>query len=280
MKIEQHQLVAGSNDFDITIDNTPNVSREFSFGLPDTIIIHYTGGASLSSSVSWLKNPAAKASAHLVVGKKGEVVQLAPFNIKTWHAGESTWKNRSWLNNYSIGIEIDNAGALEQRVDGYYTNYGKKITDKNVVLASHKHQDVVRGWEAYTDKQLDAVQAICIELIAEYPIIEILGHEDISPGRKIDPGPAFPLKGLRDKVLLGRSDHPVSESTIANNIGFGIVTADYLNIRTNPSLDSLKVTNPLAKGTKVVLQETVGNWSRVRVDIEGWVNKDWLKIIE
>jgi len=278
MKIDRHQLVAESNDFDIAIEETPNTSGSFSDDLPDTIVIHYTGGASLDSTVSWLKNPAAKASAHLVVGKSGKIVQLAAFKEKTWHAGESAWKGREWLNHFSIGIEIDNAGLLEQRADGYYTSFSRKIKNDQVVLATHKHQSLVRGWEAYTEEQLNSVEAICIELIASYPIVEILGHDDISPRRKVDPGPAFPLISLKDKVLLGRGDVPVPESTADNKIG--IVNADFLNIRTNPSFQALKVTEPLAKGTKVIVQESVGDWSRVKVDLEGWVSKKWIKIIE
>ncbi len=278
MKIDKHQLVAESNDFDIKMEETPNVSGDFPDGLPDTIVIHYTGGASLNSSVSWLKNPAAKASAHLVIGKKGEIVQLAPFNVKTWHAGESNWHGREWLNHFSIGIEIDNAGLLEKRVDGYYTGSGKKINDSKVVLASHKHQNEIKGWEAYTEEQINTVEAICVELVASYSIVEIVGHDDISPRRKIDPGPAFPLKSLRDKVLLGRGDVSAPQSTSENKIG--IVTADYLNIRINPSLQSLKVTEPLSKSTTVIVQETLGEWSRVKVDIEGWVSNKWLQIIE
>ena len=89
---------------------TPNHSGRFAGDLPDTVVIHYTAGASLKSSASWLTDHRSNASAHLVIGKSGEMIQLAPFNIRTWHAGKSYWKGRNNLNNYSIGIELDNAG--------------------------------------------------------------------------------------------------------------------------------------------------------------------------
>lgn len=278
MKITKHKLVAESGDVDISFDKTPNVSGEFLSGYPDTIIIHYTAGASLDSSVSWLKNPAAKASAHLVVGKKGKIVQLVPFNTKSWHAGASEWKGRKWLNNFSIGIEIDNAGLLEKRLDGYYTNFGKKINNDQVLLASHKHQNEVKGWETFTEEQLISVEEICIELISTYAIKEILGHDDVAPDRKVDPGPAFPMQSLKEKILIGRNDEAVVDTLSENKVG--IVAADFLNIRTRPSIQAMKASQPLSKGTKVILQETKGDWSRVKVDIDGWVSNKWLSLLE
>ncbi|MBX2842249.1 MAG: N-acetylmuramoyl-L-alanine amidase [Flammeovirgaceae bacterium] len=276
MKITNHKLAAEAKDFDISFEKTPNVSGEFKDGFPNTIILHYTAGASLESSVVWLKNPKAKASAHLVVCKTGKIVQLAPFNIRTWHAGKSEWKGRKRLNNSSIGIEIDNAGLLEKRVDGYYTNFGKKVADKDIVLAKHKHQEEVKAWEAFTPEQVAAVEMICFVLMQQYNIKEILGHEDISPRRKIDPGPAFPLQNFREKILFGRGDDEVGEKLVAEG-KIGVVTADLLNIRTNPTLDAAKAGEPLGKGTKVIVEKTVGEWSFVKVELAGWVSNKWIK---
>ncbi|NBC83076.1 MAG: N-acetylmuramoyl-L-alanine amidase [Bacteroidetes bacterium] len=277
MKINNHTLEADSNDYDISFEASPNISGELGSGLPDTIVIHYTAGASLNSSVSWLKNPAANASAHLVVGKNGKIVQLAPFNIKAWHAGRSTWKGRSGLNSYSIGIEIDNAGVLEKREDGYYTFFDAKIDNSKVVLARHKHQHEIKAWEAYTKEQIETVEAICLLLKSNYNIAEIVGHDDISPGRKVDPGPAYPLQKLKDKVIDGRN---MDEPEQAFNRGqSGIVMADYLNIRSSAKIGAPTVTEPLPKGTKLRIDRTEGNWSYVKVDVEGWVYNKWLKMM-
>ncbi|MEM9685410.1 MAG: N-acetylmuramoyl-L-alanine amidase [Bacteroidota bacterium] len=205
--IENHKLVSTSGDLDISYETTPNHSGAFQSGLPDTIIVHYTAGSSLESSVNWLKNPKAKVSAHLVVGKSGAVVQLVPFNTIAWHAGNSEWNGRTGLNSYSIGIEMDNAGLLEKQADGYYTYFGKRIPEDQVMLATHKHSSEEAPWEVYTEAQLAVVSDICIALKEDYNIVELLGHDDIAPERKLDPGPAFPLQQLRGKVLLGRKQH-------------------------------------------------------------------------
>lgn len=276
--IKDNKLSDTEGKVKISFQETPNVSGPFTSGLPDTIVIHYTAGSSLKSSASWLRNPQANASAHLVVGKSGEVIQLAPFNIKTWHAGRSTWKGRNGLNQYSIGIEIDNAGVLKQSPDGYYTSFSKKVDTENVVLAKHKLDTEVKGWEAYTPEQIDVVEQICLALKQAYPISEIVGHEDIAPSRKRDPGPAFPMLALQSKVMIGRNeDLPDDDDSIFEDKG--IVMADNLNIRSGPGTNTDLVSTPLPKGTKVTIQKTEGEWSYVKVDIEGWVSNRWLHTV-
>ena len=101
---------------------SPNQGGPFAPGLPDTIVIHYTAGANAESAIHTLCDRERKVSAHLVVGRDGAVTQLLPFNIVGWHAGRSLWRERTSLNQYSIGIEIDNAGQLSER-DGRYESW-------------------------------------------------------------------------------------------------------------------------------------------------------------
>jgi N-acetylmuramoyl-L-alanine amidase len=278
MKIQDHQLVPENDEENIRFEKTPNQSGPFNDHLPDTIIIHYTGGNSIESSVNWLKNPKANASAHVVVGKTGEIVQMVPLNIIAWHAGASRWKGRQRLNNYSIGIEIDNAGLLEKRAEGYYTYFDKRMSNQKVVLARHKHGDEEKAWEAYNEKQIATVEEICRLLKDTYNINEILGHDDVAPGRKIDPGPAFPLQKLQDKILFGRTDENPYFGDLETSMGYrGVVTAEYLNIRSKPNISSLKITDPLPRGTRVKILKQKNEWFYVDVDISGWVHKNWIK---
>ncbi|MGM0376328.1 MAG: N-acetylmuramoyl-L-alanine amidase [Bacteroidota bacterium] len=279
IEIKDHKLIGVSGGPEVSFEESPNHSEPFPADLPDTIVIHYTAGSSLRSSVNWLKNPRAKASAHLVVGRTGNIVQLVPFNIKAWHAGQSRWKNRTGLNHYSIGIEIDNAGMLEKRADGYYTYFGKRIDNSQAVLATHKHQNTETPWEAFTQKQLETVEMLCMELKEQYNIREITGHDDIAPGRKTDPGPAFPLKSVRDRILLGRKEDEQETEEKPEAITAGIVTADYLNIRAQPGAEATTISDPLPKGTKLKILEQKNDWIRVQVDMEGWVSKRWVKAV-
>jgi N-acetylmuramoyl-L-alanine amidase len=279
MKIENYKMIPEQGDFEVGFKDTPNISGFFKDGLPDTIVLHYTGGSSMDSSIDWLTNASAKASAHFVVGKDGKIVQLAPINTITWHAGISKWKDRNSLNNFSIGIEIDNAGLLEKRANGYSTWFNKRIEDDQVVLAKHKNKDKEEAWEAYTIKQIEAVECLCSALVQKYKIREILGHDDIAPGRKVDPGPAFPLIKLRDKILFGRKDEEEagefdSELQVET---IGSVTANLLNIRSLPNGNAPTVSAPLSLGTKVKILDKQGKWYKISVQTEGWVNARFVK---
>jgi N-acetylmuramoyl-L-alanine amidase len=182
---------------------TPNGGRPLK---PLYLIIHYTAGTTAKSAVNWFKRPEAKASAHLVIDLDGGVTQMMPFNRVCWHAGRSELNGIVGYNNYSIGIEIVNAGLLTKSADGKWrTWYGNVIPDKDVVIATHKHGGNPSGWHIFTAAQIDAVTEIGVALNQTYKFIDVLGHEDVSRGRKIDPGPAFPLPSVRSKIL-GRGE--------------------------------------------------------------------------
>jgi N-acetylmuramoyl-L-alanine amidase len=200
MNIQNHKLIGEK----VSFSASPNLGGHFAKGLPDTVVIHYTAGASLESSVTSLSTPASKASAHIVVGRDGTIVQLVPFDVIAWHAGASSLGNRTGLNKYSIGIEIDNAGRLTQTAAGdFLTWFGKRIAREDAVPGVHRNESHPSWWHVFTEKQIERVNEAVTLLIETYPITIVVGHEEIAPGRKSDPGPAFPLDRLRDRWLGG-----------------------------------------------------------------------------
>lgn len=266
LKISNHQLSGTA----VSYVDTPNTSGKFQSGQPDTIIIHYTAGANAQSSVDALTNPNVKASAHLVIGSDGKIFQLASFDTITWHAGKSSYGNRSGFNKYSIGIEIDNAGPLDKAGDKYVSWFGREYEESQVMQATHRNEHSPRYWHRFTQFQITTVESICRLLIQEYGIKHILGHEEISPGRKSDPGPAFPLDRLRNVLL--NNDREVDEGAESVQKTNGVVSVDKLNIRSGPSSDHDKVAMALKNGSRVKIIEKDGNWLRVRTEIEGWVH--------
>jgi len=269
MKIVDHQLEGTGVKFEQT-PNFYNPPFNTPTKLPDAIIIHYTAMTTAAGAVKVLttKYPKDNASAHLVIGKNGEVFQLAKFNQRTWHAGDSSYNGRKGYNSLSIGIEIDNVGWLE-KTNGKYSRYklGKEYEEKDVVNKKHINPKVrYEFWEKYTDAQLDKVFDICKLLREEYGIIEVLGHDEIAPDRKQDPGPAFPMDQLRNAVLSDRS----GES------GEGRVNTDLLNIRAGAGVNFEKVAQPLTKGADVEILEERNGWYKVRTKIDGWVSKKYI----
>ena len=136
------------------------------------IIIHYTGMKRELSAINRLCNFKSKVSAHFFIKKNGSVINLVPPLYEAWHAGKSSWKNFESLNRYSIGIEIQNSGH-----DNKYENFSQK--------------------------QIISIKKLLMYLLRKYNVSpkNVLGHSDISPDRKKDPGEKFPWKELAKSRL-------------------------------------------------------------------------------
>ena len=136
------------------------------------IIIHYTGMKNELSALNRLTDYKSKVSAHYFIKKNGKILNLVPDLYEAWHAGKSNWKNIQSLNRYSIGIEIQNPG----------------------------HENF---YEKFSNKQMNSVKKLLRFLTKKYRLNckNILGHSDIAPNRKKDPGENFPWKELAKHKL-------------------------------------------------------------------------------
>ena len=136
------------------------------------IIFHYTGMKSESSAIKRLTNIQSQVSCHYLIKRNGEIISLVPDLYTAWHAGKSKWKNYNSLNKNSIGIEITNP--------------------------EHNF-----GYKKYSQSQLLSVIKLCRYLAKKYNLYSknFLGHSDIAPERKKDPGEKFPWKYLSKKNI-------------------------------------------------------------------------------
>ena len=137
-------------------------------GMPvDHLVLHYTGMRSAAAAIERLCDPAAKVSAHYVVDEAGGLHALVPERDRAWHAGISFWRGARGLNDRSIGIEIVNPG--------------------------HEW-----GYVAFPPQQVAAVIELCLGILGRHPIPprNVVGHSDIAPDRKQDPGELFPWPQL------------------------------------------------------------------------------------
>lgn len=127
------------------------------------IVLHYTGMEDAASAIDWLANPESKVSAHYVVTEDGQVVRMVSEDKRAWHAGRSDWRGITDVNSASIGIEIVNPG--------------------------HEF-----GYRPFPDEQIDALIPLMQEIKERHGVTRgnIVGHSDIAPARKKDPGELFP----------------------------------------------------------------------------------------
>lgn len=179
---------------------SPNISN--GRNICDFIIIHYTGSyVGIKGDINTALNPESRVSWHLTIGRDGSIKQTANFRQIAWHAGKSFWNakqvNRTYtnLNKYSIGIELDNAGLLTKKDNKFYTAYGQEVPLSNVFMDTTNNT-----WELFSENQINLCNEIALKLAKHYNCVDILGHNEIAPDRKVDPGSAFPLQDLKEKL--------------------------------------------------------------------------------
>lgn len=192
---------------------SPNVGGRIE---PTGVLYHDTADRlKPDDTVSWFRTPASKVSAHLVVGRDGSVVQMVPFDRAAWHAGKSSWNGRSGCNGFMIGIEVDNPGKLTVRGEHAYAWFGEAFPLADCVVTDSSSRTHGAGaWLPYTDAQIAVVEGISRALAAAYPTIAGgAGHYEVSPGRKVDPGPHFPMARMR--AALGARRAPDRELIMA-----------------------------------------------------------------
>ena len=166
------------------------------------IIIHYTGMQSERESLKKLISPKSKVSSHFFINRTGKIFRLVKEDCVAWHAGKSKWKSYKNLNKNSIGIELVNRG--------------------------HRF-----GYQSFTKIQIKKLIKLCKYLMKKYRIKKnmILGHSDVAPLRKIDPGEKFPWKYLSSNgvgiypLLKTKKNNPFNPQTklffnYLNKIGY------------------------------------------------------------
>jgi N-acetylmuramoyl-L-alanine amidase len=188
------------------------------------IVLHYTGMRDNEAAIRQLCTPLAEVSAHYVVLQDGYIVQLVAEARRAWHAGASAWAGETDVNSRSIGIEVANPG--------------------------HDH-----GYPDFPKRQIAAVTALCRSILTRHhiPADRILGHSDVAPSRKKDPGEKFPWKVLADSgiglwvkpvpmapgpiFVLGESNPTVEEvQQLLARYGYGVNTTGYLDSNTRDAV--------------------------------------------
>lgn len=191
MQIHNHRLVGHS--FKLARSYSATTIR------PRRIIVHDTAGRTTKGNcVSWFQNKQCKVSAHAVVELDGTITQMVPLNQKAFHAGQSEWNGIKWLNGDSIGIEIVNPGRCDKDGRAWFHKSGDGYGSGAVVKKATKEHGI-GFWMPYTPAQIQAVKEFCRAVMDEYPDCnEIVTHWMVSPGRKIDTNPLFPLEEVRE----------------------------------------------------------------------------------
>ena len=156
---------------------------------PDLLLLHYTGLVDVDRAIDWLSRVESRVSCHYVIDLDGVITQMVPEPLRAWHAGLSVWAGDTDINSCSVGIEIHNPG--------------------------HDH-----GLPEYPEAQIRSVEALSRDIVERWHIVpeRVLGHSDVAPLRKIDPGEKFPWARL---AAAGVGLWRAPETADASDPGFG-----------------------------------------------------------
>ena len=139
------------------------------------VVLHYTEMKPVETALARMCDPEASVSAHYCITEEGEVIRLVPEDRRAWHAGASYWRGIPDVNSASIGIELDHPG----------------------------HAPENGGYRGFADAQIDALIPLLARIVKDYdiPRANVVGHSDVAPMRKIDPGELFPWERLAEYRL-------------------------------------------------------------------------------
>ena len=149
--------------------DAPSPNFDARMSPPDMVVIHYTGMVSGEAALMRLRDPEAKVSAHYLIEEDGRRLRLVAEERRAWHAGRSSWKGEPDVNGRSIGVELVNPG--------------------------HEH-----GYRDFPDVQVEALLLLLDEIRGRWAVADgdIVGHSDVAPDRKVDPGERFPWRRLAE----------------------------------------------------------------------------------
>jgi len=197
---------------------SPNYGARRGWKRPDMILLHYTGMGDAQAAARWLANPESRVSAHYLVEADGAITQMVSERHRAWHAGASYWAGEHDINSVSIGIEIHNHG-----------------------------HDAPDGLPPYPRAQMQAVAALCRDIAARWavPPERVLGHSDVAPGRKVDPGEHFDWQWLAQEGVgvwvppapVGDEAEPAADAVgemkaKLARVGYGVTPGSFLDDET------------------------------------------------
>lgn len=139
------------------------------------VVLHYTEMKPVETALSRMCDPAAQVSAHYCITEEGEVIRLVEESKRAWHAGASCWRGIRDVNSASIGIELDHPGHLPEN----------------------------GGYRPFAEAQIEALVPLLGRIVRQYdiPRANVVGHSDVAPARKVDPGELFPWEWLAEYRL-------------------------------------------------------------------------------
>ncbi len=216
------------------------------------LVLHYTGMENGTVAIKRLCDANAKVSAHYVIEEDGKIFQLVDEDKRAWHAGVSEWQGENNINSASIGIEIVNGGHDFPKTDG--------------------------SLPQFPDVQINALIPLCKDIMKRHGPLTLLGHSDIAPTRKIDPGEHFPWQGLAAAGIgfwpdMSNDDQRILFEDGARDRGVAIVQSGLAHIGYEA-----RITGVMDAETSLIVQALQRRFRPTKID--GTVDIETMEIIK
>lgn len=178
-------------------------------GYPQGLVVHFTAGSSAESSLSWGRD---QGLAFWMIAKDGKTYQTHSLDTWGYHAGKSSYRGiEGTVSDELLGVEIDCAGMLTPKAGKYVSWFGRQVTESNVRFSEGKANQVRGHYEKFTTKQEEALIELCLWLKRNNPKVFsfdlVVGHDEVSPGRKNDPGASLSMTMPEFRALLKQRYH-------------------------------------------------------------------------
>ena len=225
---------------------SPNCGPRVGTHAPDMLILHYTATETAEAAIRWLASPLTKVSCHYVVDEHGTITRMVPEALRAWHAGVSHWRGDRDINSRSIGIEIQNVGPSG-------------------------------GYPDFPEPQMRAVVALCRDIVERHRIRpeNVLGHSDVAPFRKVDPGAKFDWARLaRAGVGLWTEPVPPGHDAALGLGSAGRAVAQLQQLLSNLGYDC-PPTGVFDPATATIVNAFQMHWRPARADGRGDASTLW-----
>jgi len=211
-----------------------------------------------------------KPDVHLIIDRKGEITQLIPFNKQVSGDILGSWDDTKQLKPHAIVIALENHGRLTKQLESYFSWEKTEVSKPDVFGGIHRNEDTLSYWEKYPKSQTLITEKVSQCLVTAYKVKYILGYEEVCPGLKVDPGPAFPLEIIKSKLMkeeIKDVNAPKSIKSLTELINLDFIVAD----------SGLKDLN--GKEAKIInIKEKSGGWYKVNVDLGGFIKEEWVNL--
>lgn len=269
MKLIDHTLIQNGSPLHQATSSLPSGRRRKALESVDLVIIR-TSQDQLTQHTDHINEHIVEPTSHVLINRDGLIIQSIPFNEQVGKPLQGSWEGMGDLTSRSVVIALQNSGRLSKTADIYSSSCGRSFDATEVFTGIHQNEESLSYWQKFSESQIQVAEKIIRCLASTYQVKYILGNEEVCPGLKTDPGPAFPLEILRRKIMKENMLHQTGK------FDGNPVTGRF---DLNAILGKQQQDASAKRAAKIVnIRKKSGGWYKVNIDLGGFIKEEWVSI--